>query len=193
MENGIALPGEYQKVDYIESTGTQFIITDFIPDITSAMYCRMAITSDSNSEKNCQCGCVLDGNRGWFCVGKYSNQGLRAIFSTVKVEGAMINFDNNFHDFFIANGKQKIDNVLASHSINTLPALIPVYIFRSNTKYAFNGEMYMKVSKCRLWKDGILHHDFIPCLRIRNEKPGLYDVVTGEFFTNDGTSEFLYG
>lgn len=33
----------------------------------------------------------------------------------------------------------------------------------------------------------------IPALRKADSKPGMYDLVTGQFFTNQGTGEFTYG
>lgn len=35
--------------------------------------------------------------------------------------------------------------------------------------------------------------DFIPCYRKSDRKPGMYDTVTKQFFTNSGTGEFILG
>ena len=34
--------------------------------------------------------------------------------------------------------------------------------------------------------------EFIPSLRVSDNKPGLYDTVNNEFYVNQGTGEFLY-
>ena len=35
--------------------------------------------------------------------------------------------------------------------------------------------------------------DFIPCYRITDNEIGLYNLVDNQFYTNQGTGEFLYG
>lgn len=34
---------------------------------------------------------------------------------------------------------------------------------------------------------------YYPCYRKSDNKPGMYDIVSGQFFTNQGTGEFLTG
>lgn len=196
MENkGAVLPGGYQKANYLECTGTQYIDTGFVPDVNSAMYCKMAITDDGSNMRNNTSGCVLTGNKGWFCVGGYgSSIGLVALFSVDNRGGATIAYDNDFHDFYIANGNQKIDDVVENNEIDSfLNTMLSVYLFKPNVNYGATLISAQKISSCKLWQSGVLAHDFVPCLRIQDNKPGMYDIVTGEFFTNDGTGEFLYG
>ena len=38
----------------------------------------------------------------------------------------------------------------------------------------------------------VLIHNLVPKLRTSDNKPGLYDENTGDFYTNDGTGEFGY-
>lgn len=194
-DKGAVLPGGYQKANYLECTGTQYIDTGFIPDVNSAMYCKMAITDDGSNGRNNTSGCVLSSNKGWFCVGGYgSSVGLAALFSVDNRGGATIAYDNDFHDFYIANGNQKIDDITANNEIDGFRAgMLSVYLFKPHVNYASTLTQAQKISSCKLWQSGVLVHDFVPCLRIQDNKPGMYDVVTGEFFTNDGTSEFLYG
>ena len=193
--NGNALPNGYQKANYLECTGTQYIDTGFVPDVNSAMYCKMAITDDGSNGRNNTSGCVLGGSQGWFCVGGYgSSIGLVALFSIDNRGGATIAHDNDFHDFYIANGIQKIDDVVENNEIDSFLAdMLSVYLFKAHTNYIPMLTPAQKISSCKLWQNGVLAHDFVPCLRMQDNKPGMYDVVTEKFFTNDGTGEFLYG
>lgn len=190
----IMLPNGYQKVNYLECTGNQYIDTGFVPDVNSAMYCKMAITDDGSNGRNNTSGCVLSGNKGWFCVGGYGNSvGLVALFSIDNRDGATISYDNDFHDFYIANGIQKIDSVFANNEIDKfLQDMITVYLFKPHVNYGATLMPAQKISRCKLWQSGVLVHDFIPCLRVQDNKPGMYDAVTGKFFINNGTGEFLY-
>lgn len=191
----IALPNGYRKVNYLECTGTQYIDTGFVPDVNSAMYCKMAITDDGSNGRNNTSGCVLSANQGWFCVGGYGNSvGIAALFAVNSRAGAIISYDNDFHDFYITNGIQKIDDVVENNEIDSFLAdMLSVYLFKVHVNYASTLTPAQKISSCKLWQSGVLEHDFIPCLRMQDNKPGMYDVVTRAFFTNDGTGEFLYG
>lgn len=41
--------------------------------------------------------------------------------------------------------------------------------------------------------DGIVVRNFIPCLRISDNEPGLYDTITDVFYINNGSGSFLFG
>lgn len=56
---------------------------------------------------------------------------------------------------------------------------------------------YSSPTPCRIYyyqqkRDGELVADFVPCYRKSDNKPGMYDLVTNEFFSNQGTGQFLY-
>ena len=69
----------------------------------------------------------------------------------------------------------------------------PVMLFGLNNIGTLNASL----GKCIIYKwtaysKGIAVCDLIPALRIADSKPGMYDLVTGQFFTNKGTGEFIY-
>jgi hypothetical protein len=68
-----------------------------------------------------------------------------------------------------------------------------VYLLAMNVsnkaQYMPKGLLY----KCEIFKNDILVHNLIPALRIADSKPGMYDLVSGQFFVNQGTGEFTYG
>jgi len=47
------------------------------------------------------------------------------------------------------------------------------------------------IGNANIYIDGTCYA-FIPALRIADIKPGLYDLVNNQFYTNAGTGEFLY-
>lgn len=42
---------------------------------------------------------------------------------------------------------------------------------------------------CKIWNDKKLVHNFIPCYRYSDEKPGLFDTVEGKFYTNQANGD----
>ena len=49
-----------------------------------------------------------------------------------------------------------------------------------------------KTYYAKIWDDNILVRDYIPVLDY-DMRPCMYDKVSGKFFYNQGTDEFLYG
>jgi hypothetical protein len=47
----------------------------------------------------------------------------------------------------------------------------------------FQGKMYY----CKIYDNDILVRDFIPAVRDSDSKPGFYDLVTNQFYTNAGS------
>ena len=73
---------------------------------------------------------------------------------------------------------------------------------KANTNIDFNllyghrdGGNYLKGKTyyLKLWSDGELVRDFIPCNRISDEKAGLYDVVGKTFYPSTSSDEFVKG
>ena len=191
-ENGGLLPNGYQKVNYLESNGTQFIDTDFIPDINSAA--QGILAAMTRNDNNCS-GCALSGSRGWFMFGcGTATSGLQALFCKDNRQGVLATYDSNYHDYYISNGLQKIDDQISNVEINAFgDVMLPVRLFSLRYNWGGTYQYAQKISEYKLWQCGVLEHDFIPCLRMQDNKPGMYDAVTRAFFTNDGTGEFLYG
>ena len=50
----------------------------------------------------------------------------------------------------------------------------------------------MRLYELKMWKDGELVREFIPCYRKSDKEVGLYDLVNSIFYTNAGTGTFLY-
>ena len=63
-----------------------------------------------------------------------------------------------------------------------------VCVFALNSSNIHSG---MKVHSLKIWKDGVLYRDLIPAKK--NNVLGLYDRVTGGFYSNSGTGTFVAG
>ena len=183
------LPLEYQEVEYIESTGTQWIDigvtvntkTDTVElvfqNTESAVYKWFFGEHDNNARFGLGSG---DGNNKRNVA--YGN-------TTYKVSDEQ---QYNSKHTFIANENGvyldgvKIANFASFASTSTL------YLFNLN----LNGGNYAcsaKVWSYKHTRNGVLVRDFISCYRKSDGEVGMYDLVTDAFFTNAGTGEFKYG
>ena len=191
--NASLLPSEFQEVEYIESTGTQYIDTGVIPTINTSMDIELAITTNDVNWS----GSVLDASRGWFAVGGYNLNSLVAVFSVGSREGILdYPFDTNFHKFFISNGLQKIDNITSNNTISNYNGTMPsIYLLGEHYTWVANPPLvgHQKIKYSKLFDNNLLVKNFIPCKRKSDNKPGLYDLVEGKFYTNQGTGDFEKG
>lgn len=80
-----------------------------------------------------------------------------------------------------------VDNKLASRSTK-FNNENPLYILNSDGKTnSFMGKLYLFASK------GTVNTYLIPCYRRADDVAGMYDLVSGEFYTNKGTGKFEVG
>lgn len=80
----------------------------------------------------------------------------------------------------------------AASYTNTLTATRPLAIAGNmannyGTTFSTTAPPKMKVYACRIWDDGVLKHDYVPC--VKGGVPGFKDKVDGAFVTNERKSE----
>lgn len=201
------LYGGYREVEYIESTGTQYIDTGVHALYGDTIEVVLANTKEvgqyvSGEDKGWGGGTSLANN---ICGGlrHYSNNvschinskqfSLGLLIADVEV-GAYYK-----ETFPIMNGENVTLEKLESGETWSVavPSDIPttfdtgnnVYIFNDNGSYQFKGCKRLKSFK--MWRENELIRNFVP-VRIANTGY-LYDKVTHKLFENIGTGEFLYG
>lgn len=198
------IPNEYKEVEYIESTGTQYINTNIIPTNTTGVEAKITICND-NHRDNIFIGCRDTGNgenRYWIDV-DWSTDTL--IFG--------FNGNTNINDRYLLKGSDvgksfiismnymndrtgKVNGITYDTSISskTLVSISkPIYIFAGNRSgsaaYQYSGKLYnLKIT------DGTnVIRNFVPCYRNSDNVAGLYDLVNNVFYTNQGTGNFIVG
>lgn len=170
------LPDNYTQLEYIEGTGTQYIDTGVVADVTGySVVIDFKYTGDSYASTTQQqwlCGC-----------GRYHEAGIyRGAFYT----------DGCFSYSQTAN----ISNRTTAKNVKvpSTPSGASMFLFARN--YVGNESEY-RPSLFRIYSAKILYNgepvrEFIPCKNPSGEV-GLYDGVTGSFYANAGTGEFVAG
>ena len=99
---------------------------------------------------------------------------------------------NTIYEFEIGNKYVKdlpTDTILLSASSVTFGevtnSITLGYFYRTGT-VSKNRWYYVKI-----YNGNILIRDMIPCIRIYDNKPGMYDLVGRTFYVNQGTGEFI--
>lgn len=186
----MSLPSGYKEVEYIQSSGTQYINTGFIPKYDSRIVLDAEVTSSI--------ACALFGARG---AASGTNPSANALFSlsggtirsdyygsmvssTTTVSGRTI-FDKNKN--VVSFGSNTITNNSSTASSNQTLFLFAVQTAGSATLLAT-----MKLYACQIYDNGTLVRDFYPCTN-ESGAVGLYDLVGKQFYSNAGTGAFVAG
>lgn len=203
LESDIVLPNEYKRVNYVTKTISSqnaYINTNVIPSVNTRF---LAISRDESAQDrvNWQ-GCVASSNAGWFCVGNYGTGVLVSICAAKSREGAVeIPYDNDWHEYYISKDLQKIDNNFSelnsfggvTNQTTTDGQKLYIYLFGSCAGWVnIEGSDYGKVSNKEviIWEGDEKIRHYVPCVRVSDNKAGMYDIVKNTFNTCDGLTAY---
>ena len=200
------LPNEYQQVEYIESTATQYIDTNIIPKSYTKVFFDFSF--DEYNTKFAGNGWVSTNSKETFTWGHEGNEGnfCSSVSNTLKFIYTNVSVDTNRHTWSLESGKQLFDEKLYGESILGDGSNFSMYLFARhigwrNTDGNFvNGYCKEKLYLCQIFENNIMIRNFIPCYSTTivtdvNEEAcskgtvGLYDLVEGKFYTNQGAGE----
>lgn len=184
-------PISYTRLEYLESTGTQYIGTDIIPSASDGyelVYSQDILNDDV--ARACFGGWNYPnirwqyGERGslhadfcwmWagfvgYAVGGYLAKGEKR---TLRITADDITLDGT---------AMRLGSTSSSPNVSSIR---PIHIFGNGTSF----------TNCKVWlfryKNGNAQHEFIPALDPTGA-PCMYDLVTRTPFYNSGTGDFIY-
>lgn len=190
------LPIEYQRVEYIESTGTQYIKTGVCPAVNPGFEITF-LTKNSLSTSGY--GCIF----GVRSANKYAEFQL-STYSEGNNSGMLRRGSNEYDAGLVANEKITVTLVNGTYSnsngveiestTGSASADTRLCVFALNNNGSITQYGKVQLYSLRLYLSGsIVVRDFIPCYRKSDGEIGLYDLVGQRFYTNDGTGVFLKG
>lgn len=193
------LPKEYQEVEYLKSTGTQYMNLGFMPqrDLRYELEFRCKMTSSIPSTPYHIAGVnqIYGGstNRFYPLWATGTSWGIGYGDNITIDEAPPTGFNN--YKVILAPGGQSItlNGILVKNATATLKQNVNVAV----TLFAFcNPEKRATawtISSFSVSINGTPFLDLIPCYRKSDNKPGMLDMVSLTFFTNSGSGEFILG
>lgn len=196
--DGPALPDGYIPLDYIESSGSQYInIGKFEPNYRITIDCEMANTTGN---------CFGTNVPFWYLLAIDSSLGLGVnlfasgfiVFDSDKTTPRRIKADiNSATDQVTINGITKeVTTTYTKSALTGLTLFARSTGVNSSTGAITAANQYtngMKLFSCRIYEDTeALIHDFIPCLNESNVA-GLYDTVDGKFYGSNTATPMVAG
>ena len=184
----MALPNGYTKLEYIESTGTQYISTGITPTENT----KVVIEFNSSNFSG-----VVFGQDGGYKVNAFMFAMTVVVFDSTKKDISIS--ANAKHTVQVAPKAFKVDNGSSQYIYaNKVNAAYPMFLFGNNRNGKFSEGVAMKLYSFKVYENDVLIADYIPC---RNDNTtgiyvgaiGLWDDVNNLFYTNSGTGTFIAG
>lgn len=188
------------EIEFLESTGTQYIDTGMSID-TSSDVIRCTFLPFANTgtyETYFGVGEKIDGAKKFFEIRKNDNEtriiGLLPNALVInKASNTNFNADEAWHNLTYSAGELILDNYVNSFTPSPTAFSKSLYLF---ARHNLENDTPGIAADCRMsafqhWRNGILVRDFIP---VRKGNIGyMYDRVSGKLFGNQGTDEFVLG
>ena len=192
------LPKGYTELEYLESSGTQYIDTGEFLDSEWSVTITAANTAPNNNKNSfglfgfsagapnvfalsVYCEMPSSRNVSWVGLGDFGEMFLSwdvdtSLFHTYALNKSMLTFD----------GSPALEIQTAPFSNSAYTSFL--FKYYSTTQNGFIG----RVTSCILYNSGRKIHEFIPALRNADGVAGMWDRVSKQFFDNDGTGSFGY-
>ena len=198
--DGITLPSEYQRVEYIESTGAYQQNYTYI-DTNYIIKQSPKVIVDVKFVGNYDCDLFgFENNSVPSFIGNFfagSNGKIKSYYRYYNTN--YTNYSGEF-DYPANQNLRPFIKLECSNYIkinNELWKTADVQSFENNTQplLIFKGRtsIIAQIRYFKLYDGDTLVRNFIPCYRKSDSEIGMYDVVNGVFYTNQGSGTFLKG
>lgn len=182
------LPPEYQLVEYIESTGTQYINSGH--NITANDYVEIHGQLTATQASNEFCGVSTSAGGARFLIQGSNANKIEFNNGTSVLTSSAVSLNT---DLVISVGSQfKVNGSVVNNS--TIKANTrPLYLFGENNLGTAGSFGKVRIQYMLIQTNGVTQREFYPCYRKADSVAGLYDLENDVFYTNSGSGSFVVG
>lgn len=180
------LPIGYTEVEYIENENMAYIDSGFKPNQDTRMDMSMQMVTLTDGGRYISAGgswaaantIAFDYESNILHV-KYANVGGWTTYSNITQDFDVHEYDYNKNEFYV-DGSLVGSNTYETYQIAYNLAIFAYLSYGSqgSSSEQFRGKMYW----FKLYDDGTLIRDFVPCKRDSDSKYGAYDIVNDVFY-----------
>lgn len=185
----MALPSGYTQLEYIESSGTQYIDTGVVGKSTINADFKAQMTGSVGS-KQVLCEAYHSGSATLLCFWR-NGAGTFQVSRGGSYVG-LLTADQKIHEIKVRQTYVEVDGTQYSASgTASTTATLPLFA----ETYAGSPQAYgsFKLYYAKFYDGEILIRDFIPVIRTSDSVVGLYDLENDVFYTNAGSGSFTAG
>lgn len=181
----MSLPIGYKQLEYIQSSGTQWIDTGFKPNQNTKVEMKVSTTEGTSSSVPYLFG-AQDSNN-YFVATWVLGFGSDLVTSGINL------YDGVAHDVKVENGVLYKDGTAIAHGqASTFNISVSIGLFAVHSTRVSDTFGVCKVYSCKIYNNGVLVRDFIPC-KNADGVVGLWDDVNSSFYSNAGSGTFIAG
>ena len=184
------IPSEYQEVEYIESSGTQYIDTGFYPNGNTKFSVQFENLAMSNGTASVLGAWDETTNAFLVTCGSsalYVRCGGSDNFLFAKASGIMrVSCEL---DTAVVNGS----SITQAETSSDTDISSSILVFGRNNEGVPEVLGSNRIWWLKIWNGAEIMRDFIPCYRKADNEVGLYDLITKQFYSSQGADNFIKG
>lgn len=210
MYGGDIVPPSYKRADYLQTSGYNTRIDTGVSGNNSALEFYCDVTAITKLGYGCIFGNqYTDNYRGWrlmFCgssadryyfCSAYNRKAGSSLVVYVAPEGeTLVGKRVKFH---ISSGRCEADAGDYSYTATAEPddtqdvSTRNIGIGAGHPGQSGSSAMSVQIWRFKIWDNGILLRDYIPCVRFSDSKAGFWDAVNRTFNPSIGSEDFVAG
>ena len=181
----MSLPSGYKQLEYIQSSGTQWIDTGVKPNQNTKVEMKVSTTEGTSSNVPYLFG--AQDNNNYFVATWVLGFGYSLVTSGIDL------YDGVAHDVKVENGVLYKDGTAIAHGqASTFNISVSIGLFAVHSTKISDAFGVCKVYSCKIYDNGVLVRDFTPC-KNADGVVGVWDDVNSSFYSNAGTGTFIAG
>ena len=191
------VPIGYEKLEYIQGTGTQYIRLDFTPDSDTRVVLDHQLT-DTQSTQAVLGSRTSTNTSDQYCVYIVNGQ-IRTDYGSVVYPAFTASAARMVLDKDGRVTKYGTQTQTATAATFTCPRPMVLFSVQNVSGSSVfddqvdNRPVRMRLYSCKIYDGDTFARDLVPARRQSDSAVGLYDTVTGTFYGNSGTGTFAAG
>lgn len=204
---GQLVPEDYQQVLYLQCDGSQYLISDYYPNGHTQIIAQFYNDNSAQNPLRYMYGVRNEGDTASFSSPVLWHTRNNWRYGTQALEVYNTNSNNmgwySIQGYTKQSGTAKSGLIVAdigvgdvfgrgSYTVEEFQSELPMYILSCNVKGSAGAGAQGNLYRMTIKENDAIVRDFIPCYRKSDSKPGLYDIVNKQFYTNAGSGEFSF-
>ena len=188
---GPKLPSGYTELEYIQSSGTQYIDTGFKPNQDTKIVTNVAFLGSVGENVLGSRNSSSDGTNRFGIITFSSSSKIGSFFGSTATQA--ISLDSSVHNYTLSKAGLSVDGTSYGGAYGAnFSCTYPITLFAWNNGSNGIVKNSSKIISCKIFSGEVLARDFIPC-KNPSGAIGLYDTVNSKFYSNAGTGTFIAG
>ena len=188
------LPSGFSQVEYLQSNANQYIDTGFKPNQDTKIDITFESIQPTNEYYNAPFGVRDNGNAKQMFIGLQSNSESTWFFR-YEAQAVITSLGNKYgyNHLVIDKNVYTLNGESYTFTYKEFQSDYSMYLFGYNYNGTQDRLFTGKIIRCKIYDNGAIVRDYIPCRRDSDSVLGLYDLVNNTFNENKTTTPFTAG